>query len=138
MGTAQADRIWRSFSRIETTPEDLAERYVARLIEFGLDDAGLDLGGKHRSIAAALSLVAHNADMLDSIRGVLTRSRVPVIGRLPDRASMRQARDLLLETIEDASPDAFDDRLIQDWRQVVDVVASAMFGTEPEAARLVA
>ncbi len=140
MGTAQADRIWRSFSRIETTPEDLAEQYVARLIEFGLDDraGGLDLGGKHRSIAAALSLVAHNADMLDSIRGVLTKSRVPVIGNLPDRASMRRARDLMLETIEDASPEAFDERLTDDWRQVVDVVAWAMFGTEPEAARLVA
>ena len=50
----------------------------------------LDLASKHRSIAAALSLVAHNADMLDSIRGVLGRSRVPVIGPLPDRASQRR------------------------------------------------
>lgn len=141
MGIAQADRIWRSFSKMESTPEDLAERYVARLIEFGLDESAaqpLDLAGKHRSIAAALSLTAHNADMLGSIRGVLSRSRVPVIGALPDRVSLRRARDLLLETIEDASPEPFDDRLTDDWRQVVDVVASAMFGSEPGDARVAA
>lgn len=142
MGTAQADRIWRSFSRLSTTPEDLAERYVARLMEFGVDEhtaVPLDLGAKHRSIAAAISLVAHNADMLDSIRGVLTRSRVPVIGPLPDRASQRRVRDLLVETIEDASSEPFDDRMLEDWRQVADVVATAMFGAEPvKAVRLAA
>jgi hypothetical protein len=134
MGTAQADRIWRSFSRIQTTPEDLAERFVARLMEYGLDEQAaipLDLAHKHRSIAAALSLVAHNADMLDSIRGVLTKSRVPVIGPLPDRAAQRRVRDLLVETIEDAAGEPFDQRLLEDWRMVADVVATAMFGVEP-------
>lgn len=142
MSTAQADRIWRSFSRMQTTPEDLAERYAARLLECGLEDqaiAPIGLETKHRSIAAALSLVAHNADMLESIRGVLSRSRVPVIAPLPDRFSLRRARDLLFETLEDAADQPFDDRLAQDWREVCDVVASAMFGPQPAAtARLVA
>lgn len=134
MGTAQADRIWRSFSRMDTTPEDLAERFVARMMEYGLDERApvpLGLESKHRSIAAALSLVAHNADMLDSIRGVLSRSRVPVIGPLPDRVALKKARDLLVETIEDASAEPFDDRLLEDWRQVAEVVSTAMFGREP-------
>jgi len=122
---------------METTPEDLAERFVARLIEYGLDDRAaipLDLAAKHRSIAAALSLVAHNADMLDSIRGVLSRSHVPVIGPLPDRLAQRRVRDLLVETIEDAASEPFDDRLLEDWRQVADVVSTAMFGAEPKRA----
>lgn len=141
MGTAQADRIWRSFSRMDTTPEDLAERYVSRLLEYTLDDGAplpLGLASKHRSIAAAISLVAHNADMLASIRGVLTRSRVPVIGPLSDRLAQRRVRELLLETLEEAAAEPFDDRLMDDWRQVVDVVASAMFGVAEPAAATVA
>ena len=136
MGTVMADRIWRSFNRLGSTPEELAERFAARLMEHDLD--GLDVRTKHRSIAAALSLVVHNADMLESIQGVLSRSRVPVIGRLPDRSSLRRVRDLLLDTIEESASEAFDDRLVDDWSQVVDAVCSAMFGDQPASARLVA
>lgn len=138
MGTAQADRIWRSFSRMPTTPEDLAERFVGRLLELEIDgqiEAPEQLASKHRSIAAALSLVAHNADMLGSIRGVLSRSRVPVVGPLADGASHRRVREVLIETLEDAAAEPFDARLAEDWAQVADVVACAMFGPEPSAAR---
>jgi len=137
MDASRAERIRESFEMLAPRPNELAQRYVRRLVACGaigrqITDVALER--KSRSIGASLTLVVKNADMLGSIRSVMARGAsdaFPVAD--PD------AHDLLRRAFYDELDAAAHDAgvelkgpLASDWADVLDVVADAVFGARPE------
>lgn len=123
MTPERAERLRES---IASTPE-LADAVVQRLQFIEPNGAAtINLARRSRTIAAALDMVIANADIAEEIRQTLSESSVPVVGDLKNATLAARVRTEMLDAIRDSAT-TWDDQLAEDWADVIDTVAGAIF-----------
>lgn len=112
-------------------PTTAAESFVERMTAVPLEDDlafPVRVERRRESVAAAIRLVALNAEMAGTIRGVLDRSALPVPGNTHDESFHTRVRTELEAAILGVLPELPDASEAEGWGEVAQIVAGSLFG----------
>jgi|GEM_PF-5244816 len=137
MTDPRTSAIQSSFARMGDDPRRLAGDLLDHLAAQGLLDhqwVGPLRERKTKNLAGALALVVRNADLVETITGVMSRSAVSPFLSGMSPAYHEAIRGELHAALRDADPQAWDEPLERDWLGIVRVVADSVFGPSPATA----
>lgn len=140
MTDARVAAIQASFARMSADPRRVAQNLLDRLAAQHLLDDRWDsalVQRKAKNLAGALALVVRNADLVDTITGVMSRAAVSPFLSGDSPAYHEAVRAELHAGLRDADPEAWSDELDADWLGIVNVVADSTFGPSPANAEAV-
>lgn len=129
MDAADAALVKDSYIILASRMEPVAARFYERLFARHPPLRGLfrpDLTAQRAHLAAAVAMVARNADHLDALEGPLADmgARHLAYGARPEHYPI--VRDTLLESLAHALGDEWTPRLADAWRRALSAVAAAM------------
>ena len=137
MNPEVAGQISQTIRNAPLVPTTAAESCVERMSAIPLEENlafPVRVDRRRESVAAAIRLVALNAEMAGTIRGVLDRSSLPVPGNTHDEAFPARVRAELEAATLGVPPEFPSASEADAWAETAQIVAASPFGPSPQAA----
>lgn len=137
MSPEVAEQISQTIRNAPLVPTTAAESFVERMSAVPLEENlafPVRVDRRRESVAAAIRLVALNAEMAETIRGVLDRSALPVPGDTHNDDFHGRVREELEAALLGVLPELPSASEADGWGEIAQIVAGSLFGASLKAA----